>query len=210
MTRFFRICFLCVAGACLFFAGMWFSSYLFYKNEYKTPDNPPVYIDQHSNISSENIPAVETVTNKTIDLSTEYIIVKENLVTGVAEEISETLPAQFVGMERSEVEAYFREYEKSPVLKDREEGFMSATVESYSPEKLVVKKVYEPLQLQEKFFLKAEENYVVVYYGDNRTVYMYTNIRLDSLPEETRLEIEDIKEIDTYESLYSFLESYTS
>jgi len=66
------------------------------------------------------------------------------------------------------------------------------------------------LQLQEKFFLKAEENYVVVYYGDKRTVYMYTNIRLDSLPEETRLEIEAVKEIDTYESLYSFLESYTS
>ena len=41
-------------------------------------------------------------------------------------------------------------------------------------------------------------------------MYMYTNIRLDSLPEETRAEIEAVKEIDTYESLYSFLESHTS
>jgi len=210
MTRFFRICFLCVAGACLFFAGMWFSSFLLYRNEYKTADNSPAYTYKSETVSEENIPAVETVTNKTIDLSTEYVIIKENLVTGVSEEVTETLPAQFVGMERNELEEYFREYEKSPVLKDREAGFMSATVESYSPEKLVVKKIYEPLQLQEKFFLKAEENYVVVYYGDKRTVYMYTNIRLDSLPEETRLEIEAVKEIDTYESLYSFLESYTS
>ena len=73
-----------------------------------------------------------------------------------------------------------------------------------------MKKVYEHLHLEEKFYLKAEENYVVVYYGDNSTVYMYTNIRMDSLPEETRREIEACKEIDTYENLYSFLESYTS
>lgn len=210
MNRFFRICFLCVAGVCLFFAGMWFSSFLFYKNEYKNNMNYPAYTGSSEMTASEPQPYVETAAGDTIDLDTEFVIIKENLVTGVSEELTEELPAQFVGMERGELEEYYEEYGKSPVLKDREEGFVSASVESYSPGRLVVKKVYEPLQLQEKFYLKSEENYVVVYYGDNSTVYMYTNIRLDSLPEETRAEIEAVKEIDTYESLYSFLESHTS
>ena len=210
MNRFFRICFLCVAGACLFFAGMWVSSYLLYKSEYKEYDGGTIITETSERDSFDNQAYVETTAEDTIDLDTQFVIIKENLVTGVSEELTEELPAQFVGMERDEVEKYYDEYVKSPVLKDREEGFISASVESYSPERLVVKKVYEPLQLQEKFYLKAEENYVVVYYGDNSTVYMYTNIRLDSLSEETKTEIEAVKEIETYESLYSFLESYTS
>jgi len=211
MNRFFRICFLCLAGACLFMAGMWLSSYLFYQNEFKGNDETyPVKEIYQESSEAEKLPSVETVSLSTVDLNTEFVVVKENLVTGTSEEIAEELPSQFVGMERNELEEYFENYLKSPVLKDREEGLTDAMVVTYSPEKLVVKKVYEPLQLQEKFYLKAEENYVVVYYGDNSTVYMYTNIRLDSLPEETRAEIEEIKEIESYESLYSFLESHTS
>ncbi len=210
MNRFFRICFLCVAGACLFFAGMWVSSYLLYKSEYKEYDGGTIITETSERDSFDNQAYVETTAEDTIDLDTQFVIIKENLVTGVSEEITEELPAQFVGMERDELEKYYDEYENSPVLKDREEGFISASVESYSPDRLVVKKVYEPLQLQEKFYLKAEENYVVVYYGDNSTVYMYTNICLDTLPGDTKAEIEAVKEIETYESLYSFLESYTS
>lgn len=212
MNRFFRICFLCVAGVSLFFLGMWFSSYLFYKNELKLYETYPMQkeINDYSMEYSSEYEMVETTTNATVDMNTEFVVIKENLVTGDVNEIAEELPSQFVGMDRADLEEFFKDYAKSPVLKDREEGFISASVESYSPQKLVVKKVYEPLQLEEKFYLKAEENYVVVYYGDNSTVYMYTNIRVDSLPEQTREEIEHVKEIDTYDSLYSFLESYTS
>lgn len=210
MNRFFRICFLCVAGACLFMLGMWFSSYLFYKNEYFINEAPIIQTEISEISTEETEPYVETTVNSSLDLNTEFVVIKENLVTGETEELVEELPSQFVGMSRSALEEYYEDYAKSPVLKDREAGFVSASVESYSAEKLVVKKIYEPLQLEEKFYLKAEENYVVVYYGDNSTVYTYTNIRLDSLPEETRKEIEAVKEIETYESLYSFLESHTS
>ncbi len=210
MNRLFRICFLCVAGACLFMAGMWFSSYLFYKNEIKLDEKYAIESETYEMPSETNVPVVETVGTPSIDMNTEFVVIKENLVTGDSEEIIEELPSQFVGMERLELEKFYDDYAKSPVLKDREEGFIGATVVSYSPEKLVVKKIYEPLQLQDKFYLRAEENYVVVYYGDNSTVYMYTNICLDDLPAETKVEIEDVKEIESYESLYSFLESYTS
>lgn len=210
MNRFFRICFLCVAGAIMFLLGMWFSAYLELKDTVENSDMIEIYEE----IASPELPQapsmVETALIPTVDMNTEYVVVKENTITGETVEVIEELPSRFVGMSRSELEEYFEDYAKCPVLKDREEGFVSAAVESYSPQRLVVKKVYEPLHLEEKFYLKAEENYVVVYYGDNSTVYMYTNIRMDSLPEETRLEIEACKQIDTYENLYSFLESYTS
>lgn len=210
MKRFCRICFLCVAGAVLFFLGMWFASYMSVKENL----NLPAETEQSEvprEIASENdVIIVETAVIPTVDMNTEYIIIKENIITGETTSITEDLPSQFVGMSREDIEDYFTVYAMSPVLEDREDGFINAMVESYSPEQLIVKKVYEPIYLEECFYLRAEENYVVVYYGDNSTVYMYTGIRMDTLPEETRQEIENCKKIDSYESLYSFLESHTS
>ncbi len=210
MNRFFRICFLCVAGVVVFLLGMWFASYLDYQ-KVMDEQSPIRTEDEIASVQLPEEPSmVEATIIPTIDMNTQYIIIKENTITGEIEETTEELPSRMVGMSRTEVEEFWEDYAKCPVLHDREEGFVSAFVESYSPEKLVVKKIYEPIHLAEKFYLKAEENYVVVYYGDNSTVYMYTNIRMDSLPEETRQEIENCKEIETYESLYSFLESHTS
>ena len=76
-------------------------------------------------------------------------------------------------------------------------------------DKIVVKKIYKPLE-KDIFYLKAEENFVVVYYSDLSTVYMYTDIVMDNLPKETQDEINEGKKINSLESLYSFLESYTS
>lgn len=211
MKRFFRICFLCVAGAILFFLGMWFSSYMSVKDTLNPPTEPEC-IEVPCEIASEeeDVISVETAAVPTVDMNTEYIIIKENTITGESIEVKEDLPSQFVGMNREEIEDYFNVYAMSPVLEDREDGFINAMVENYSAEQLIVKKIYEPIYLEECFYLRAEENYVVVYYGDNITVYMYTGIRMDTLPEETRQEIENCKKIDSYESLYSFLESHTS
>ncbi|MBE5885475.1 MAG: hypothetical protein E7284_03625 [Lachnospiraceae bacterium] len=210
MNRFFRICFLCVAGAICFVAGMWFSTYLFVKNQNEIREKINIQQEMSEEIASDVPQMLETAAVPTIDMNTEYVVIKENTITGETIESIEEIPQQFSGMSREELEEYFKEYEKCPVLDDREDGFVSATVESYSANRVVIKKVYEPIELEERFYLRAEENYVVIYYSDNSTVYMYTNISMNVLPEETRKEIEEGKEIESYESLYSFLESYTS
>lgn len=210
MRRFCRICFLCVAGAVLFFLGMWFASYMSVKDNLNLPQEMEESEAPSEIASEEQVISVETAVIPTVDLNTEYVVIKENIITGETTHSTEDLPSQFVGMSREDIEDYFNVYAMSPVLDDREDGFVNAMVESYSAEQLVVKKIYEPIYLEECFYLRAEENYVVVYYGDNSTVYMYTGIRMDTLPEETRQEIENCKKIDSYESLYSFLESHTS
>lgn len=210
MKRFFRICFLCVAGVVVFCLGMWFSSYLNVKDTLNPPSEPAKSEEICEIASEDTVLSVEAAVIPTVDMNTEYIIVKENIITGEVTSVNEDIPEQFVGMDREEIEDYLAIYALSPALDDREDGFVNAMVESYSAEQLIIKKVYEPLYLEECFYLRAEENYVVVYYGDNLTVYMYTGIRMDTLPENTREEIENCKKIDSHESLYSFLESYTS
>lgn len=60
------------------------------------------------------------------------------------------------------------------------------------------------------YYLKELNGYVVVYLGDKKTVYEYTDISLEYLPENLQKEIQNGKYIETSESLYGFLENYSS
>ena len=60
------------------------------------------------------------------------------------------------------------------------------------------------------YYLKELNGYVVVYLSDKKTVYEYTDISLEYLPENLQKEIQNGKYIETSESLYGFLENYSS
>ena len=77
-----------------------------------------------------------------------------------------------------------------------------------------------PEELDKTVILKAEDrnetvlvdhnNYVAVYQLPERTIYEYTDVIMDVLPEETREEIRKGKYLRNAEELYNFLENYTS
>lgn len=64
--------------------------------------------------------------------------------------------------------------------------------------------------IEEYFYLKVENHYITVYKSDGVTVYINTEIRLDELPETVQQEIIEVKFIQSVQSLYDFLETYSS
>ena len=62
----------------------------------------------------------------------------------------------------------------------------------------------------ESYYLKELNGFVTVYLRDQKTIYEYTTIRVDNLPENVALQMKVGMVIDTTESLYSFLEGYSS
>ena len=60
------------------------------------------------------------------------------------------------------------------------------------------------------FYLAVYDNNVIVYLEDMKTVYIETDIRLDTLPEKLQQEIMEMMWIENEEKLYSFLENYSS
>lgn len=62
----------------------------------------------------------------------------------------------------------------------------------------------------EVYYLKELNGFVAVYLNDKKTVYEYTTIPLENLPQEVAKEIENGMPIASEESLYSFLEGYSS
>lgn len=60
------------------------------------------------------------------------------------------------------------------------------------------------------YYLKDLDGFLAVYCQDRKTVYEYTDIRIDELPEDIASEVAGWKPVETLESLYGFLENYSS
>lgn len=69
---------------------------------------------------------------------------------------------------------------------------------------------YKFVQPSSSFYLAVYDNEVIVYLEDMQTVYIETDIRLDSLPNDVQQSIIDMMWIKDEEALYSFLENYSS
>ena len=60
------------------------------------------------------------------------------------------------------------------------------------------------------YYIKERDGYVIVYEADEKTVYEYTSIRLDELPENTQKAIRKGIKVDSLGQIYGFLENYSS
>lgn len=61
-----------------------------------------------------------------------------------------------------------------------------------------------------EYLLKELNGYVIVYLGDEKTVYEVTEILVADLPKEVQFQIEEGLKIDSTDKLYAFLENYSS
>lgn len=64
--------------------------------------------------------------------------------------------------------------------------------------------------LEECYYIKGTDGYVTVYFADGETVYEYTSIPTDELPEEIQKEITSGRKVDSIGQVYGFLENYSS
>lgn len=65
-------------------------------------------------------------------------------------------------------------------------------------------------QEDEGYYLMELHGFVVVYLSDKETIYEFTEIPVNDLPEEVKQEVAEGKHIATVKELYAFLENYSS
>ena len=144
-----------------------------------------------------------------INADTVYMVHWYNVKTGETNIQEETAPDKFMGMTREKVITEIESYNQNPSLKDLEMGFTYMELLSFSSERTVVRKSYEPVE-EKGFFLLNENHLVVVYDHKLEYVYLTTDILVESLPEHIQEEIIHMKYIETERELFNFLESYSS
>ena len=142
--------------------------------------------------------------------NTRYVVQEYNAVDKQLTEAEKAAPDKFIGLDRQKLAQEIENYNENPTLTDQEQGFTYMELVSFSDDKVVVKKSYEPRTEPQGFFLLNENHYVVVYDQDLSHVYMNTDILVEGLSEKLQEEIINMKYVKDEGELYNFLESYSS
>lgn len=147
---------------------------------------------------------------ETLCVDTEYVLEETDILNHTVVETTWRLPDKYVGMTREQFVQAMEVYEAFPPLSEMERGFVSLEVLSFSRERVVIQMNYKFVQPSSSFYLAVYDNKVIVYLEDRETVYIETDIRLDTLPEKLQQSIMEMMWIEDEEKLYSFLENYSS
>ena len=148
--------------------------------------------------------------SETLYVGTKYVLEETDVLRHTVVETTGRLPDKYVGMNREQFLAAMEIYEASPPLKELERGFVGLEVLSFARERVVVRMNYKYIQPSASFYLAVYDNAIRVYLEDRSTVYIDTDITLDSLPFGLQQEIIQMMWIENEEALYSFLETYSS
>lgn len=184
-------------------------------------DYPQIYADKedmeyHQQLEEQEAATDEEATEVTseqrqfVSRQTVYVLEKYDSYNHAISVEQCEIPRQYLGMTREELEAELAVYAKSPSLEDVAQGLVSVVLESFSGERITIRKTYYLEPEEECYLLTVEDHRIAVYYKNLETLFCYTDILLENLPDDIQEEILQIKKIQTEEELYGFLESYSS
>lgn len=147
---------------------------------------------------------------ETLSVDTEYVLEETDIVNHTVVETVWKLPDEYIGLDREQFLAAMEEYEAFPPLSELERGFVGLEVLAFSRERVVIQMNYQYVQPSNSFYLAVRDNEVVVYLEDMETIYINTGILLEDLPTDVQMEIIQMLWIADEDTLYNFLENYSS
>ncbi len=174
------------------------------------------YSQREAKIKEERIQAakeaaqVSTADEIKIGSETKYIVEIYNEDTEDIVREESTMPSEYAGMNREELETYLSQSVDATRKMTLETGLKDIKLISFSKSEVVIRKVYQSDGEQRQFLLKLEDGEVVVYDPTGEIFYENTGIQRDSLPDEEIEKLEQGYRVDSEKDLYSILENYSS
>ncbi len=154
--------------------------------------------------------AMVSTAQNTLRADTIYQVQNYNVQTDTTTTDYTALPDGLLQADREHADTFCQEYMTQMPVEEFLKGLQSMQVISFSPERLVVRKVYDLSKIKYKYYLIASEGEVVVYYGDMKTIYEKTGIATSTLSKEERKALKNGIEVKNEEELFSILENYSS
>lgn len=179
-----------------------FGSYALSK-KYATEKNDIIY----STKANQDV-AVDAVKDEIVRTNTEIVYETYRQGSKIKEE-TVNAPSNYVGKSRTEIIKLLDKTMDALPREELENGLESMELVSFSGERVVIRKKYGEL-LPYKYCLYIENGAVTIYYSDKETVYSYTDIQAETLPDSVRKELYGGMEIESQGALYDFLETYSS
>lgn len=197
MKRNLVFAFLALFIGCL--AGVFVLSYAFFYPKQYVRNEKGEYVK----VTAPKEDTFPITKNTTFEI--EYYYPEEQRV--LTEQI-ESMP-MLLGCDKEGVILYLKDYMKHLSYEDKEEGLSSFELVSYNDNHICLRKTFQK-QTYDGYYAKSFNGTIVILNGDNKTVYEYTQITIDNLPENLQNAVLDGYPLDNEEDLYNFLENYSS
>lgn len=133
-----------------------------------------------------------------------------NTETGTMIEEEGYVTSEMVALKRSDILLYLEDYMEHVPEEEAEKGLESYSLTYFSADKVVFQKSYNPNKASYMYYIVVENNIVVVYYTDWKTVYEYTGIDARGLSMEEQKKLNNGIKVKDDAELYSILEDYSS
>lgn len=163
----------------------------------------------NQSLGESSIP-VDTVDEAIVLPSTKYILQTYDITTGKMTEEELKVPSYLVGLTRIQVIEYLHNYMKDLTFDEFKNGLTSFELLTFSEGNITLRKTYNKDLVEYQFFLKSQNGKIVVYFGDQKTVYEYSEVSVDHLTQYEQLKLEEGIFVKDEEELYSILENYSS
>ncbi len=141
---------------------------------------------------------------------TKYIVETYNKESEKLTREERSLPEEYAGMTRQDVEKYLALCRDTMASKDWEAGLSEIKLVSFSGEELVIRKIYQEPEQEEGFVLKLSQGEVVIYHPDGKTVYERTGIYQEDLLADEIKKLKKGYRVKDEKELYSILENFSS
>jgi len=194
---------------CLFLAGFlgvgaYLYSYRYFvqseQEEEQTSISPTVSLETVEAAASEEI----ILTKNTKYYIETYDIDKNTIIREPSE-----LPTEIIGSNRKQFGDYLENIMEHADSKEQREGLLSIELKDFTAQEVVVRKTYKEPKKDCEFYLDVQMGRVIVRNADD-SLYAYTEIKFETLPEDLKREILHGFAIENLEKLYEFLETYSS
>ena len=220
MKRFF-ISLAGILSLMLFFTGCY---YISFRSTVKKLENDKQQQDSFVSelmpkVNSEPIAEYADVTQEDMEVSAEDAIITPDTVcryelyyidTGEQVQYEANPTSEFAGLTRKQLVSKLDQYMENLSVMEFEAGLISYEVISFSPERVVLQKVYDREKVRYRYYVTIKNEEVIVYYSDKKTVFEYTGIIQNSLEETVRNALKIGIPVKDVEELYDFLSGITS
>lgn len=160
--------------------------------------------------SGEEIPAALSQT-PVVREDMYYVEEQLHFPAGTSAENRESVPAEWIGLSREELELLLRQYTDHPPVKEAAAGLYSYEIIAFTEDSLLVRKIYRQTQEPAKeYYLRLLEGELQVYGQDQTTLLFDTGISGADLLPEDRQALEQGLYLDSIWDVYHYLESCTS
>ena len=195
---------------CLFLAGILGIGAYLYSYQYFVQDKV-----QESEVKQSSVVLPETVaavvqTEERITRDTLYYMETYRIDQNTTIRETKRMPSEVIGNNRRQFAEYLEKMMEEALEEEQKNGFLSIELIDFSKDAVVVRKSYKEPEKECEFYLDVQMGRVIVRNSLDDSLYAYTEIKFETLPENLKREILRGYPVENLEVLYEFLESDSS